>query len=512
MADGDVTDAEGSAVRTESYWWADESDASARAVAPSACDVVVIGGGIAGLATAAELVHRGRRVVILEQRTVGSGTTGSSTAKVSRLQGASLGEIARHHGTEGVAAHVEANRVGCAQIQGLIERHDLDVGVLRTFATTFTTSSSSLERLDAEADVAASAGLELQRTDGAEVPVAAAGGLVLADQFGVDPVRLARGLRDALRTGGTEILEGCGVLGIDTMRDGAVVHTPHGQLRSTHVVIATLSPVIDPLGLFARMTPKMSYSLAARLSGPAPDGLHLSIDEPSRSIRPVGGDPTLVVLGGGGHRVGEGDPVSARDELRRWATGAFDIERIEAEWSAHDLVPSDGLPFIGAADDDGVLLTMTGFRKWGFSHAGAASLVVADLLDGRPPAWARAYDPRRPITTSLGSVGEVVRSNLTVGRHLVGDKLATLCPPSIEDLAPGDGAIVDLDGTKVAASRAADGALSVCTATCTHLGCQVAWNAAGATWDCACHGSRFGVDGSVLAGPAVRPLDQVPPG
>jgi Rieske Fe-S protein len=35
----------------------------------------------------------------------------------------------------------------------------------------------------------------------------------------------------------------------------------------------------------------------------------------------------------------------------------------------------------------------------------------------------------------------------------------------------------------------------------------VVFNAAERSWDCPCHASRFDVDGSVLNGPAVKPLD-----
>jgi Rieske Fe-S protein len=58
----------------------------------------------------------------------------------------------------------------------------------------------------------------------------------------------------------------------------------------------------------------------------------------------------------------------------------------------------------------------------------------------------------------------------------------------------------------VAAYRDPDGTLTVRSATCTHMGCLVAWNDGDGTWDCPCHGSRFSPEGAVISGPAESPL------
>jgi menaquinol-cytochrome c reductase iron-sulfur subunit len=45
---------------------------------------------------------------------------------------------------------------------------------------------------------------------------------------------------------------------------------------------------------------------------------------------------------------------------------------------------------------------------------------------------------------------------------------------------------------------------------CTHLGCRYDWEPNPGRFLCPCHGSLFGLDGKVLAGPAPRPLDTLP--
>jgi len=73
-------------------------------------------------------------------------------------------------------------------------------------------------------------------------------------------------------------------------------------------------------------------------------------------------------------------------------------------------------------------------------------------------------------------------------------------------LAPGEGGIIERAGEKLAAYVDQDGELHLLSARCTHLGCTVAWNPGEHTFDCPCHGSRFGPRGEVVNGPATRPL------
>jgi Rieske Fe-S protein len=80
---------------------------------------------------------------------------------------------------------------------------------------------------------------------------------------------------------------------------------------------------------------------------------------------------------------------------------------------------------------------------------------------------------------------------------------------SPDELERGQGAIVRQGLKKIAAYRDAEGTVHLHSAACTHLGCHLHWNSFESCWDCSCHGSIFGPDGTVLNAPAVSGLNPV---
>nr|WP_308442760.1 (2Fe-2S)-binding protein [Catellatospora bangladeshensis] len=136
----------------------------------------------------------------------------------------------------------------------------------------------------------------------------------------------------------------------------------------------------------------------------------------------------------------------------------------------------------------------------------SADLLTARITDGALPDWAELYDPHR--LSPAKEAPALAKAAGTVAKNLVGERLAKP-DTTLDELAPGRGAIVKVGGRRCAAYRDETGALHTVSATCTHLGCVVGFNDADRTWECPCHGSRFDVDGAVLQGPALEPLAPV---
>ena len=245
-------------------------------------------------------------------------------------------------------------------------------------------------------------------------------------------------------------------------------------MRASQAVLATLLPFDDTGAFFAKTEPVRSYAMAVRVRGPVPEGMYLSIDSPTRSVRPLtfdDGDVGLVI-GGNGHRVGDQpDTEGCYADLERWARETFDVVSVEARWSAQDYAPVDHVPYIGRSPRRSRTYVATGYRKWGMTTALVASSIIADAITGRDNPWAEVFDATR--LDVAGSAKDFVKNNAHVVKPFV------------------------------------QGHLGPKTKRCTHLGCIVHWNEAERSWDCPCHGSRFDETGDVLEGPAVEPLPAV---
>jgi glycine/D-amino acid oxidase-like deaminating enzyme/nitrite reductase/ring-hydroxylating ferredoxin subunit len=498
----------------DSYWMDTTTASSFPALTkPAEADVVVIGAGIAGIATAWELSRTGRSVVLVEADRVAAGVTGYTTAKLTALHGQIYANLRKSFGTDGARLYAQSQQQAVEHVARTAHELDISCELERRPAVTYAELPEHAEDLQAEAEAAREAGLPATYLAISGLPYDIAGAVQVENQAQFHPRRYLLGLLDHLVEQGTRVYERTRVVDLDE-GEPCQVRTEHGDTITAHdVVVATQYPVFDRALLFARLQPHRELVVAAPIPAKAdPGGMYVTQEASTRSVRtaPLGDGRRLLIVTGEKFTPGTTSVSDRFDRLAKWTRERFGVSDIAYRWAAQDNATTDGVPYIGPFHP-GARHTWvaTGFGGWGMSNGILAGILLSQLISGHTPEWAGLYDPRR--LHPLREAPALMSAQAKVAKHFIGDRLRPSHVDSPDEIPAGTGAVVRLDGQQCAVYRKKSGETVALSARCTHLGCIVAFNDAEQTWDCPCHGSRFAADGAVQQGPATTPLESADP-
>ena len=475
-------------------------------------DVVIVGAGLTGLVTGLLFVRAGMRVAILEARHIGAAATGNTTGKVSLLQGKHLSGILRHTTLKTAQAYVDGNREGMEWLLRYCRQHG--VAVQRRDAYSYASTPRGVDRVEEEFRAGRSLGLDVTRDSALDVSFPTFGAVKLSDQAQFDPLDVLDALARDFRSHGGQLIEGTRVRSVrlsplSKPSSPSRVSGDRGVVFGDRVILATGTPFLDRGLYFAKQQALRSYALAFRVPGPTPDGMFLSVDEPSRSVRtaPIDGDERLLV-GGNGHPVGRAEsPLALIDDLAAWTERYFPGAERTATWSAQDYRTASGIPFVGwMPRARKKVYFASGYDKWGMTNAVACSLTLAsDILGGNLP-WSQKLHRR---VTTPADAGTFIGANAAVGVAAVRGYLAAWSR-STPAQPPADGrGVVSHHGILPVGVSTVAGDTCTVSAVCPHLAGVLTWNDAERSWDCPLHGSRFAASGELLEGPAKGDLRRI---
>ncbi|WP_046494195.1 FAD-dependent oxidoreductase [Streptomyces odonnellii] len=474
-------------------------------------DVAVVGGGIAGLSTAWELAGTGRTVAVLEADRIAAGVTGYTTAKVSALHTLVYDRLRRTRGQDAARLYARSQQGAVERVAEIVATLGIACDLERAPAYTYATDPAAVPELKAEAEAAAAAGLPATYVDRVGLPFEVSGAVRVDAQAQFHPRRYLLALAVDLRAKGGLIFERSRATGLSEGCPCQVTVESGHTVTARYVVVATHFPVFDRALIFARLSPRRELVVAAPVAAEhAPTGMYITQEEGKRSVRtaPLDKDRRLLIVTGDSFTPGTGDPREGFRRLDAWMHARFHVGDTAYRWAAQDNNSTDTVPLVGPFHAGSRhTYVATGFGGWGMSGGVMAGRLLTELIEGDEPPWAALYDPRR-LASTLREAPALLKQQAHVAQHFVGDRLRTTHVDSVAEISPGTGAVVRVNGRRRAVYRDADGVVQAVSARCTHLGCLVAFNDAETVWECPCHGSRFGVDGSVRQGPAVRPLEK----
>jgi glycine/D-amino acid oxidase-like deaminating enzyme/nitrite reductase/ring-hydroxylating ferredoxin subunit len=485
-------------------------------------DVCVIGAGIAGLSTAYFLAKAGKKVVVVDDGSIGGGESGRTTAHLSNAMDDGISVLEHVHGNEGARLVVQSHGAAIDRIERIVNDEKIDCDFQRLDGFLFLGEKDSESTLDEELAAAHRVGLtgvaRLNHVPNVEYNLGPCLRFPNQGQFHV--LKYLAGLANAIVLAGGRIYNDTHVASVEGGSPCVVETSKHHKITADAVCVCTNSPITDMAKTHVKQAPYRTFAIAMVVPrGSVPPGLYWDTADPYHYVRLQRLDDdsgTLadshfdaLIVGGEDHKTAHEDDANERwRSLERWARERFPQARETIyRWSGQVLEPNDYVAFIGRNPDGAENVYMaSGDSGQGMTHGTIAGMLMSDLILGLPNEWASLYDPKR-VSLRATPMEQFAKENADVARLYVKDYVAPGEVQSENEIPRGEGRVMRHGLHKVAVYRDDDGSLHKHSAACTHLKCIVHWNSAEKSWDCPCHGSRFDPYGTVLNGPAISDLE-----
>ena len=453
-------------------------------------DVLVIGAGIAGILTAYMLKQKGRDVVLIDAAEIASGNTKNTTAKITSQHDLIYSKLITEFGEEKARQYAKANELAIKKYKEIIEDKRIECDFEEKPAYVY--SLNEVDVLKEEAKVAKNLGIDAEFVQEVNLPFKIKGAVKFNNQAQFNPLKFLKGISNEL-----VIYENTRALEI---KENLVV-TSGGNITANNIVVATHYPIMNAPGYyFMKMHQERSYVLALENTSEI-DGMYIDLNKEGYSFRTYN---NLLLLGGISHRTGENEEGGSYDELRKVAKRLYPKAKEKYYWSAQDCMTIDGIPYIGRySSETPNLYVATGFNKWGMTSSMVSAMIISDMILEKENDFSEIFSPRR-FDLSL-SINNIANDLIETAKNFIAQKV--YIPSSeIEHIKNGHGGIIEYNGEKVGVYKNKEGKEFFVSTKCTHLGCQLSWNADELTWDCPCHGSRFDYKGRLIGSPATKDL------
>ena len=409
-------------------------------------DVLIIGGGMAGILCAHKLKQSGVDYVLVEASTICSGVTKNTTAKITVQHGLIYDKLIKSFGAQKAAMYLKANQDALKEYKKLCEA--IDCGYEEK--DSFVYSLNDRAAVEKEIDALGRLHVNAEFVEELPLPFSVAGAVKLEHQAQFNPLKFVSAVADGLRIYENTMVKE--LIGCKAVTDG-------GTVTANKIIVTTHFPFLNKHGsYFLKMYQHRSYAIALK-NAPNVEGMYVDAAQKGLSFRNAQG---YLLIGGGDHRTGKAG--GNWQELREFAKRYYPSAEERYHWATQDCMTLDGVPYIGQySKRTPGLYVATGFNKWGMTASMVSATILTDEIMGKQNPCAAVFSPSRSILKPQLAVNawEAITSLLTISRP-----------------------------------------------RCPHLGCALKWNPAEHSWDCPCHGSRFNKQGILIDNPAMGNLKE----
>ena len=371
-------------------------------------DVLIIGGGITGIATAYMLSESGLDITIIEADKMAMGVTANTTAKITSQHGILYDYLLNSFGFETAKGYLDSNEEAIKDIKDIIKKENISCDFISQDAYVYTCEKSNTQKIVDEVSAVTSLGLKSEYVTECPLPFPIEAGIKFPNQAEFHPRKYLLELLKVLEKRNINIFENSKAIDIKHVKDKYEVYVNNYKITTKYLVMASHYPIKNFPGMyFIKMYQDASYAIGVELEEDVFDGMYISCDIPTTSFRsaPLDNGKKLLIVGGGGHKTGDTnvDIESSYINLENYIKSIYPKAKIKYRWMTEDCVSLDKIPYIGEFSNFlPNMYVATGFKKWGMTTSHVAARIISDKILGKANPYEKVYTATRlkPIKNS----------------------------------------------------------------------------------------------------------------
>lgn len=367
----------------ENFWYLKRPDVQPLRINREA-DVVVIGGGMAGITAAQAFAQKGKKVILLEAYYCGAGASGKSSGFIVQNGEVSLSEFVRRYGAEGGKTIWSAiEKTGLEHIRNTIKRYKIDCDYVEEDALEVASTEKDLAGIIQEAENLARFGFSSRFIKKEDVPELVGstkyyGGVTYEKSFGINAYKYCQAMKTILSEQGVEMYEETPALSLEKHR----VTTLHAHVKADTIVVCA-DRFIPSLG---KLTQEIYHVQNFLLVSQALTEQEIRTMFPQKKIMVFDTEPVYnfyrmtgdrLLLGGGAARFAYDEHASYHNDymykkLTKYAADTFSHQAFQFEqlWPGLIGISKDIAPVAGRDKDE----------KYIYYIGAAAGLTLAAML------------------------------------------------------------------------------------------------------------------------------------
>ena len=457
------------------------------------CDVLIIGGGIAGLSTAYFLKDSNKNIVLIDKDKCAEGASSKNTGKLTFMQELVYHKLESNYSKEISRLYLESQRKAISLATNIIEKNNIDCNLLEEDAFVLINKDNDKNKLEKEVKFYKNNNIEYELVDKIPNKFQIISDIKTKGNYSFNPYKFLVQIKNILKDK-INIYENTRAIEVKKEKDYYIVKTYNDKIiKSKHVVIATQYPFfIYPYFIPFKTMVEKSFIVAGKNKKDKFQAI--SEGKPTFSFNHYNEGEGYNLYSRRSHSVTTKlDTREDKEEISNEYKKYFG-KQPEYYFQNHDLMTYDYMPFIGKIDNYNMYV-LTGFNKWGNTNGIIGGSLISDLILKKENKYTELFNPKRGL--SMLKIKNLTIYNTMVMLRYIINKLV-----SSKSFYSQNVRIEYINGRKCGIYTDDEGE-HIVSNICPHMKCNLVFNYVDKTWDCPCHASRFDIDGNVIYGPSV---------